>query len=168
MRTLFAKILTAQVLTVVLALLVVTVVSRAYLNRGFLEFLERQEAAVLNITAPALADLYQARGGWDFLRGQPENWLRILRQSRGGPRGPDQNRSGGRMQRGIAAGLPPAPPADPTLRWLGSMDRLKRPRTIRCTRFGLAVMSWVGSALHPWARSCRLKPKDSWRVSSRC
>lgn len=123
MRSLFAKIMMAQVITVVVALLVVMVVSRANLSRGFLEFLERQEAAVLGITAPALAELYQAQGGWDFLRGQPENWLRVLRQTRG-PRGPGQNHPGGRMQRGMAADLAEAVPIEPPLRWLGSMDRL--------------------------------------------
>ncbi len=55
MRSLLAKILLAQVITVVLALLVVMSITRASLNRGFVEFLERQEAAILNVTAPALA-----------------------------------------------------------------------------------------------------------------
>jgi len=123
MRSLFAKIMVAQVITVVLALLVAMIVSRAYLNRGFLEFLERQEAALLSTMAPALANAYEARGGWDFLRGQPENWLRMLRQARG-PRGPGANHPPGRMQRGVAGDAVGLPPGEPPLRWLASMDRM--------------------------------------------
>jgi len=128
MRTLFAKILLAQVITVLLALLVVMAITRANLNRGFLDFLERQEAAVLDITAPALAELYEARGGWEFLRNQPDNWFGILRQTREllpgeseRGRGPQHmGRLGG--ERGSrAAGGPP----DHPLRWLRSLDRLQ-------------------------------------------
>lgn len=139
MRTLFAKILLAQVITVVLALLVVMAITRASLHRGFIDFLEGQEAAVLDITAPALAELYEAQGGWEFLREQPENWLGILRQSRSllpgapersrgqprqgrrpGERGPGDRPPG---PRGPAAGA--GPPPDHPLRWLRSFDRLQ-------------------------------------------
>jgi two-component system sensor histidine kinase BaeS len=153
MRSLFAKILVAQVITVVLALLVVMLVSRASLNRGFVEFLERQEAAVLDITAPALAELYQAQGGWDFLRAQPENWLRVLRHTRG-QRGPGPNHPGGRLQRGVAADLAGAVPFEPPLRWLGSMDRLQlRERLFlldadRAYLAGAAVDAPVEDTLH--------------------
>jgi two-component system sensor histidine kinase BaeS len=134
MRTLFAKILLAQVITVVLALLVVMAITRASLHRGFIDFLERQEAAVLDITAPALAELYEAQGGWEFLREHPENWFGILRQSRsllpGAPersRGqPRQGRRSGEWgpgPRGPAAGA--GPPPDHPLRWLRSFDRLQ-------------------------------------------
>ena len=41
MRTLFSKILLAQVVAVALALVVVTVITRASLNQGFKAFLER-------------------------------------------------------------------------------------------------------------------------------
>ena len=47
MRTLFSKILLAQVVTVILALAVVTVITRISLHRGLKEFLETQETAVL-------------------------------------------------------------------------------------------------------------------------
>jgi len=130
MRTLFAKILLAQAITAVVALVVVAVITRASLNRGFIEFLERQEAAVLDSTAPALSDLYESQGGWGFLREQPENWHRILRRTRGM-----------RGQQGLAPGAqaharpglrpteplpgPSSPPGfEPPLRWMGSMDRL--------------------------------------------
>lgn len=129
MRTLFAKIMLAQVITVLLALLVVMAITRSSLNRGFIDFLERQEAAVLDITAPALADLYEARGGWEFLRDQPENWLSILRQTRERlPGESERGRGPPRMGRqAVERGPrgPGGPPPDHPLRWLRSLDRLQ-------------------------------------------
>lgn len=125
MRTLFAKILLAQVITVVLALLVVMAITRANLSRGFIDFLQRQETAVLNITAPALAELYEAQGGWEFLRGQPENWQSILRQTRAmGPDGAGRGRGPQRQGR-LPGDRGPGPPPDHPLRWLRSLDRLQ-------------------------------------------
>jgi two-component system sensor histidine kinase BaeS len=127
MKTLFAKIMLAQVITVVLALLVVTAITRASLNRGFVDFLKRQEAAVLNITAPALVELYEAQSGWDFLRGHPENWHVILRRTRNalpspGDHGRGQQRVGRpRGEHATGAGFPP----DHPLHWLRSLDRLQ-------------------------------------------
>ena len=60
MKTLFSKILLAQVVAVALALIVVTVITRASLNQGFKKFLERQEATVLQTLAPVLAEFYES------------------------------------------------------------------------------------------------------------
>jgi two-component system sensor histidine kinase BaeS len=129
MRTLFAKIMLAQVITVLLALLVVMAITRASLNRGFIDFLERQEAAVLDITAPALAELYEAQGGWDFLRDQPGNWDTILRRTRNLlPPGSERGRGPQRLGRhAVERGPGPVggPPPDNPLRWLRSLDRLQ-------------------------------------------
>jgi two-component system sensor histidine kinase BaeS len=92
MRTLFSRILLAQVVAVVLALIVVTLITRASLNQGFKDFLERQEAGVLQTLAPTLGDFYESRGSWDFLRDNPQNWQRIWRQSRSQQGGPAQDR----------------------------------------------------------------------------
>ena len=53
MKTLFSKILLAQVIAVVLALLVVALLTRASLHRGFIDYLERQESVILKTLAPA-------------------------------------------------------------------------------------------------------------------
>ncbi len=82
MKTFFSKILLAQVVAVVLALLIVTVITRVSLNRGFKNFLEMQEANVLQNLVPALAEFHDSRGSWDFLRNNPQNWQRIWRLSR--------------------------------------------------------------------------------------
>jgi two-component system sensor histidine kinase BaeS len=122
MKSLFAKILLAQVVAVVLALCVVMVITRSSLDHGFIGFLERQEEAVLEYLAPALAELYGEQGGWAFLRDQPENWRRVLRQAR-------QSRT----EPGAPAPRPyePAPHAalhpagDEQLHWLRPFDRLR-------------------------------------------
>lgn len=129
MRTLFAKIMLAQVVAVVLALLVMVLTTRASLHRGFIEFLERQESAVLGSLAPALGELYAARGGWGFLRDQPQNWHRILRQARpphfagelpgAGPPQP------GHRPRAADPAFAGHPEDNEHLRWLRSFDRLR-------------------------------------------
>jgi len=128
MKTLFAKILLAQVVTAVAALLVVMVMTRASLHRGFVDFLERQEMAVLSGLAPSLAEIHELQGGWEFLRGQPEHWRDILHRSRNSQAGPGERGRGGprfgRMQ-GQPPGDFPMTPPDYPLRWLRSLDRLQ-------------------------------------------
>jgi len=130
MKTLFSRILLAQVVAVVLALLVATVITRTSLNHGFTGFLQRQESAVLATLAPALVDVYEQQGSWDFLRDNPNNWQRIWRLSRGqqggpgagGPRrGPTQGPGRGGPPETDAAG--PAAPPDSELRWLANPGR---------------------------------------------
>lgn len=113
MKSLFAKIMLAQVVAVILALLVVMAITRITLERGFIHFLERQESAVLNHLAPALAEIYLAQGGWNFLRDDPETWSRILRRSR-------------HLQRTPPKAFPAPPPLHAErLHWLRSFDRMQ-------------------------------------------
>ena len=127
MKTLFSKILLAQVVAVALALIVVTVITRASLNQGFKEFLERQEATVLQTLAPLLTEFYESNESWDSLRNSPQNWQRIWRLSRSRPGGPQQGaprqRGGRRLSDGTNAPLRPPPGAQP-LRWMGPPDRV--------------------------------------------
>ena len=122
MRTLFSKILLAQVVAVALALIVVTVITRASLNQGFKAFLERQEATVLQTLAPVLTEFYESRESWDSLRNNPQNWQRIWRLSRsqqGGPQQGSLRQRGGRLREEAR----PPPGAQP-LRWMGPPDRV--------------------------------------------
>lgn len=112
MKKFFSKILFAQVVAVVLALLIVTVITRVSLNRGFKNFLEMQEANVLQNLVPALAEFHDSRGSWNFLRKNPQSWQRILRLSRS-PQG-DPAQGGKRPPRGMER----PPPA-----WQRSTDR---------------------------------------------
>lgn len=99
MKTFFSKILSAQVVAVVLALLIVTVITRVSLNRGFKDFLEMQEANVLQNLVPTLAEFYDSQGSWSFLRKNPQTWQRIWRLSRP-PQG-DSAQDGKRPPRGM-------------------------------------------------------------------
>ena len=126
MKTLFSKILLAQVVAVALALIVVTVITRASLNQGFKEFLERQEATVLQTLAPVLAEFYESNESWESLRNSPQNWQRIWRLSRTQqteppPGSPRQRR--GRLRDG-ATSPPGPPPGSQPLRWMGPPDRV--------------------------------------------
>ena len=126
MKTLFSKILLAQVVAVALALIVVTVITRASLHQGFKEFLERQEATVLQTLAPVLAEFYESNESWESLRNSPQNWQRIWRLSRTQqtgppPGGPRQRR--GRLRDEATSPLGPPPGSQP-LRWMGPPDRV--------------------------------------------
>ncbi|NIP17144.1 MAG: HAMP domain-containing protein [Xanthomonadales bacterium] len=130
MKTVFSKILVALAVTVVLALAVVTVMNRVSLKQGFMDYLEQQESEILASMAPALADLYRVRGGWEFLRDNPRDWERIWRWSgagqAGGPGGgPGEGQGLQRRGRPGPAGNPPPPPfQDEQLgRWIQSLDR---------------------------------------------
>ncbi len=126
MKTLFSKILLAQVVAVALALIVVTVITRASLNQGFKEFLERQEATVLQTLAPVLTEFYESNESWESLRNSPQNWQRIWRLSRTQQTGPTPG--GPRQRRGRlrdeATSPPGPPPGSQLLRWMGPPDRV--------------------------------------------
>jgi two-component system sensor histidine kinase BaeS len=124
MKGMLAKILAAQIISVVLALLVMLIATRASLHRDFIEFLERQEAVVLDNLAPELAEIYQSQRGWGVLRESPRHWRSILHhnpsiQSRAGGRGPPPSRG--------LHGPPGDGPlvANQQLRWLRAHDRLQ-------------------------------------------
>ncbi len=133
MKSLLAKILLAQVVTVIMALVIVALIARASLNRGFIDFLERQEADVLGNLAPTVAEIYELQSGWGFLRDNPHNWHLILRQARdlqaNAQAGPQGGPPGG-PQAGPPGGRPPGrgrfgAPGQQPLHWLRSMDRLQ-------------------------------------------
>lgn len=130
MRSVFAKILLAQVVAVVLALFVMTAITRFSLDRGFINFLERQESAVLEYLAPELAALYTEQGGWAFLRDRPENWRRVLRQAHQSRPDPSGSGSGELAPQGPGLHEPGmhatrAPPGDEQRHWLRPFDRLQ-------------------------------------------
>ena len=125
MKTLFSRILLAQVVAVVLALAVITVITRVSLTLGFEAFLQQQEAAVLRQVAPLFADVHRRSPGWGTLRDKPDNWRRIWRLNRavtGPPRG-GPGLGPGRDRPRDAAGSAAAPGIDPEFRWMGRPGR---------------------------------------------
>lgn len=123
MKSFFTKILVYQVIAVIVALIVVAVITRVSLNRGFRDFLQTQEIAVLEAGVPVLAEIYELNGSWQPLRNNPESWARIWRSSRlqqelAPPRGPRLRPGPGRNDR------PPPPQRDPRGgRWMRAADR---------------------------------------------
>lgn len=122
MKSFFAKILLYQVIAVVVALIVVALITRVSLNRGFRDFLQTQETAVLEAAVPALSEYYQANGSWQSLQKNPAVWQRIWRNSRtvqepGPPRGPRPRPGSPRNDR------PLPPPALQAARWMRAADR---------------------------------------------
>jgi two-component system sensor histidine kinase BaeS len=145
MRTLFSKILLAQVVAIALALIVVTVITRASLNQGFKEFLERQETTILQTLAPVLTEFYESKESWDSLRNNPQNWQQIWRLSRsqqGVRQAASPRQRHGRLRDG-AISPPGPPPGSQLLRWMGPPDRVM----LRERLFLLAQdHSWIAGA----------------------
>jgi two-component system sensor histidine kinase BaeS len=143
MKTLFSRILLAQVIAVLLALVVVTVITRVHLGRSFKGFLETREPQVLQTLVPIFEELYQQRG-WRFLRDNPRDWQRIWRSSRPPPGRPPPGGPGpGRG--GPNQGGPPEIAGDERqiLRWMQPQER----RMFRNRLFLLDEnRSWVGGA----------------------
>jgi two-component system sensor histidine kinase BaeS len=123
MKSFFTKILVYQVIAVIVALIVVAVITRVSLNRGFRDFLQTQETAVLEAGVPVLAEIYELNGSWQPLRNNPERWQRIWRSSRvqqelTPPGGPRLRPGPGKTSR------PPPPPREPrAARWMRAADR---------------------------------------------
>ena len=115
MKTLFSKILLAQIVAVVLALAVVAVITRTSLNQGFKEFLDTQETGALKTLAPLLGEFYESQGGWEFLVDNPANWGRVLRLTRPQPGGPPVRDPGSRRGRFREEFKPPREPASDSL-----------------------------------------------------
>ena len=111
MKSLFAKIMLSLVVSVLIALALVMLMTRVNLNRGMIQYIERQEATQLAVLLPELAELYEERGSWDFLRGSTRPWnrlLRIMRAPGGAQNGPppplNQGRPDHQRQQHRAAG----------------------------------------------------------------
>src|SRR5690606_15497332 len=57
------------------------VASRISFQRGFLGYLNDLETQRLAVLTATLADVYQEHGDWTFLRGEEDEWRRIVRTS---------------------------------------------------------------------------------------
>ena len=82
MKSLLSKLLLALVGSTVLALLLVTVLSRVALQHGFVQFLEQQEERQLHNLVPELASHYRRAGSWHELENDPRIWMRLLMKTR--------------------------------------------------------------------------------------
>ena len=76
--------LTARLFAAVLGAAVVVAVAMGVgahvnLNRDFLGYLNEQAVTRLELAVPGVAAGYREQGSWDFLRGRPDLWYRLLR-----------------------------------------------------------------------------------------
>lgn len=74
------KLLIAMFASAVLVLVMVVLISRLSVGRGFTDFLNQQTAARLQSAVPELLSIYQNDGGWDGLRQDHRRFHMILVQ----------------------------------------------------------------------------------------
>jgi two-component system sensor histidine kinase BaeS len=72
------KLFLAVLATAVLAVVAMGAASRWNFERGFLGYLNEQEAQRLDTLQPRLAAAYRQHGSWDFLRDSPKTWFDLL------------------------------------------------------------------------------------------
>jgi len=125
MKTIFSRILLAQGVTVLLALVVATTITRVNLSQSFKGFLETQERNILQTLVPVFADLYESGEGWSFLRDNPRAWQKIWHLSHPEPgeerRGRSSPNHGGQSDH---SGPPGRRQSDfQLLRWMGPPER---------------------------------------------
>ena len=82
MKSLLFKIMVSLVVSVLIALAIFFSMTRINLHRGMIDLIEQQEASQLENLVPELTELYQQNGGWEFLRGYPWRWNRLLQLTR--------------------------------------------------------------------------------------
>ena len=110
------KLLIAMFTCAALVLVLNTLVTRASIGRGFVDFLQHQERSQVELVIPELVNFYHEHGNWDLLSSNPREFHSIIfnallqasearlefgsqrqgRQSRGRPRGPEFQGRGGR------------------------------------------------------------------------
>lgn len=155
MKTLFSRILLAQLVTVFLALVVATAITRVSLARSFKGFLETQEPNVLQTLVPVFEDLYESKGGWAFLKDNPGNWQHIWRLSRQQPGGPPGKGPGSRRGQKSFKEPPELKRELQLLRWMPPQERgMFRDRLYLLDE----NQEWVNGAPKPPVQTGALEP----------
>jgi two-component system sensor histidine kinase BaeS len=72
------KLLIAMFACTALVLLLVTLLTRASIGRGFVDFLQQQERNQVELLVPELADWYSERGSWEALSDNPREFRRLV------------------------------------------------------------------------------------------
>ena len=69
------KLLIAMFACAALVLVLITLVTRASIGRGFIDFLQHQERSQVELVVPELASWYRVHGSWDELAGNPREFM---------------------------------------------------------------------------------------------
>ena len=72
------KLLIAMFTCAALVLVLFTLVTRASIGRGFMDFLQHQERSQVELVIPELVDLYRVQGSWDVLAGNPRDFHSLI------------------------------------------------------------------------------------------
>ncbi len=72
------KLLIAMFACAALVLLLNTLVTRASIGRGFVDFLQQQERGQVELVVPALETWYAGHGSWDKLAGNPREFYGLV------------------------------------------------------------------------------------------
>ncbi len=72
------KLLIAMFACAALVLVLMTLVTRASIGRGFMDFLQQQERSVVELVVPGLADWYRDHGSWDRLVADPREFRKLV------------------------------------------------------------------------------------------
>jgi two-component system sensor histidine kinase BaeS len=74
-----SKLFLAILLTCVVVAVAMATAMRYSFNQGFLGYLNEQEEQRMEALRPTLAAAYAQHGSWEFLRGDPRQWFRLIR-----------------------------------------------------------------------------------------
>jgi hypothetical protein len=72
------KLLIAMFACAALVLVLVTLVARAGIGRGFMDFLQEQERSQVELVVPGLAGWYAEHGSWDELAASPREFYGLV------------------------------------------------------------------------------------------
>jgi len=72
------KLLIAMFACAALVLVLITLVTRASIGRGFIDFLQHQERSQVELVVPELANWYSAHGSWDDLASNPREFYGLV------------------------------------------------------------------------------------------
>jgi len=72
------KLLIAMFACAALVLVLITLVTRASIGRGFIDFLKHQERSQVELVVPELANWYSAHGNWDDLARNPREFYSLV------------------------------------------------------------------------------------------
>ena len=109
--TIATRIFLALTLASLVILTLNAVVTRWNFQRGFLEYVAKQEADTISSAASDLSEVYRIDRSWESLRNKPRRWNELLRQS-DDRSSDDRPRPERRPGPGARPGKPP-PPHDP-------------------------------------------------------
>lgn len=92
-----AKLFLAILASCLVVTLAMGIAMRHSIEQGFLEYVKERESKRISALSAMLEDAYRERGNWNFLRGNRDAWIALLRASRA-EENPDRRHRGPRHE----------------------------------------------------------------------